>query len=46
MNNIMEGISGGLHALAIRDVQMGRPARSGPGPVKPGPFWAQPVRHG
>ena len=28
-----------------RDVQTGRPARSGPGPVKPGPFWARPARH-
>jgi hypothetical protein len=27
------------------DVQTGRPARSGPGPVKPGPFWARPARH-
>jgi hypothetical protein len=26
-----------------RDVQMGRPARSGP--VKPDPFWARPARH-
>jgi hypothetical protein len=29
----------------IRDVQMGRPARSGPGPVEPGPFWARPAKH-
>jgi hypothetical protein len=28
-----------------RDVQTGRPARSGPSPVKPGPFWARPARH-
>jgi hypothetical protein len=29
-----------------RDVQMGRPARPRPGPVKPDPFWARPARHG
>jgi hypothetical protein len=29
--------------VLVRDVQTGRPARSGPGPVKPGPFWARPV---
>jgi hypothetical protein len=31
--------------VIVRDVQMGRPARSGPGPVKPDPFWARPARH-
>jgi hypothetical protein len=31
--------------MIYRDVQTGRLARSGPGPVKPGPFWARSARH-
>jgi hypothetical protein len=33
------------HRCHYESVQTGRPARSGPGPVKPGPFWARPARH-
>jgi hypothetical protein len=33
-----------LH-VRTRDVQTGHPARSGPGPMKPDPFWARPTRH-